>query len=98
MPRESGRVVAQILVAKIIEQQERIELAGVAEAKRPAKLDACAFGRRLGLADAFDGSNRHKFTDGGTREYSPLLINNPESMTADWHVIREQAADGPVFR
>ena len=33
MPGESGQVILRALVAKVVEQQERIELLGLAEAK-----------------------------------------------------------------
>src|SRR5262249_26794353 len=60
MPREAGQIVNRMLVAEIVQQQERIEVARVAEAERPAQLDARAFERRLRLDDAFDWSNRHE--------------------------------------
>ena len=59
MPREAGEVVVRVVVAEIVEQQERIELAGVAEPKRAAQLHARAFHGRLGLDDALHGSDGH---------------------------------------
>ena len=59
MPREAGAVVLGTVVAEIVEQEERIELAGLAEAERAVKLHAGAFARRRRLHDPFDGSNGH---------------------------------------
>ena len=59
MPREPGEVVGGTLVAEIVEQQERIELAGVAEPEGAAQLDAGAFEGGGGLDDAFDRSDGH---------------------------------------
>jgi hypothetical protein len=38
-----------MIVAEVVEQQERVELAGVAEAEGPAELDPGAFHSELGL-------------------------------------------------
>ena len=43
MPGEAGAIVVGTVVAEIVEQQERIELAGVAEAEGAVQLDAGAF-------------------------------------------------------
>ncbi len=64
MPRcgchgKPAQIVVGAVVAEIVEQQERIELAGVAEAEGAAQLDAGAFHGGLGLDDAFDGSDGH---------------------------------------
>ena len=64
MPRcgchgKPAQVVLGAVVAEIVEQQERIELVGVAEAEGAAQLDAGAFHGRLGLDDALDGSDGH---------------------------------------
>src|ERR1700761_3618157 len=47
MPRKAGAIVVRPVIAEIIEQQEGIEIAGIAEAESPAQLDARAFHRRL---------------------------------------------------
>jgi hypothetical protein len=39
VPGEPGAVVSRIIVAEVVEQQEGVELARVAEAEGPAKLD-----------------------------------------------------------
>ena len=64
MPRcgchgKAGEVVVRAVVAEIVEQQERIELGGVAEAEGAAQLDAGAFHGGLGLDDALHGSDGH---------------------------------------
>ena len=59
MPGKAGEIVVGTVVAEIVEQQERIELAGVAEAEGAAQLDAGAFDGGLGLDDALDGSDGH---------------------------------------
>ena len=61
MPRETGAVIVGTIVAKIVQQQERIEFAGVAETESAAQLYARAFDGGLGLNDAFDGPNGHEF-------------------------------------
>ena len=57
MPGKAGAVVIGVVVAEIIEQQERVELAGRAEAEGTAQLHAGALGREGRLRDALDGSN-----------------------------------------
>jgi hypothetical protein len=47
------------IVAKIIQEQERIEISGVAEAKRAAQVHAGAFARGLGLNQPLHGSQGH---------------------------------------
>ena len=59
VPREPREVVIGVLVAKIVEQQKRIELGRVAEAERALQPDAGAFERRLGVKHLFDRSNGH---------------------------------------
>ncbi len=49
MPREAGQIILGNVVAEIVEQQERIEIGGVAEAECAAQMHACAFEGRLGL-------------------------------------------------
>ena len=56
MPREPGEVVVGALVAEIVEEQERIELAGFAEAEAAVQLDAGAFHGRRGFDDALNRS------------------------------------------
>src|SRR5436190_10462181 len=59
MPGKPGKVVLGVLVAKIIEQQKRIEFRRAAEPERALQLDAGAFERWLRVRDLSDGSNRH---------------------------------------
>ena len=49
MPGESGQIVFWDIVAKVVEQQEGVEIFSVSEAKRAPKMHACAFQRGLGL-------------------------------------------------
>ena len=59
MPREAREVVGRSVVSEVVEQQERIGLGRFAEAEGAAQLDAGAFQRGAGLADAFDGADGH---------------------------------------
>ena len=59
MPGKAGEVVVGTVVAEIVEQQERVELAGVAEAEGAPQLDAGALDRGLGGDDALDRSDGH---------------------------------------
>jgi hypothetical protein len=59
VPGEAGAVVFRVLVPEIVEQQERIELSGVPESKRPLQLDPGAFAGGFGLHDSLDRSHRH---------------------------------------
>ena len=59
MPRKAGKIVAGVVVAEVVEQQERIELGGVAESERALQLDAGAFNGRGGVQHSLDGSDRH---------------------------------------
>jgi hypothetical protein len=43
VPRESGEVVARVVVAEIVEEQERIELRRISEAKSTPEVHAGAF-------------------------------------------------------
>ena len=48
MPGKAGAIFVRPVVAEIVEQQERIELGGVAEAEGAAQMHAGAFDGRLG--------------------------------------------------
>ena len=61
MPGKAGEIVLGNVVAEVVEQQEGIEVGRVAEAEGAAQMDARAFERGLGLDEAFDGSNGHRF-------------------------------------
>ena len=58
MPRKPLQVVLRIIVAEVIQQQERIEVLGFPEAKGALQFYARAFHRRLGLNYFFYWSNR----------------------------------------
>ncbi len=53
MPGEAGEIVGRILVAEIIEQEERVEFVRFAEAEGALQLDAGTFDGGLGLIDFF---------------------------------------------
>src|SRR5271169_6742211 len=59
MPGKAGEVILGNVVAKIVEQEERIELMRVAEAEGTAQMHSGTFERGLGLDEALDGSNGH---------------------------------------
>jgi hypothetical protein len=59
MPGKAGEIVLRAVVAEVVEQQERVELAGVTEAEGAVELDARAFHRGRGLDDALDRTNGH---------------------------------------
>ena len=59
MPGEAGEIILRVIVAEIVEQQERIGLGGFAEAEGAPQLDAGAFDGGRGLHDTFDGSDGH---------------------------------------
>ena len=59
MPREAGEIFVRPVVAEIVEQQERVEFGGVAEAERAAQMHAGALDRGLGRNNAFDGADGH---------------------------------------
>src|SRR5262245_274765 len=59
MPRKPGEVVAGSVVPEVVEQQERIEVARVAETKRALQPDARAFYGGPCLTHFSNRSNRH---------------------------------------
>ena len=59
MPRKTRAIVAGIVAAKVVHQQERIELGRVSETERPAEPHARALQGGPGFGDRFDGTDRH---------------------------------------
>ena len=59
MPREAREIVGGILVAKVVEQEEGIEVPRVTEAERATQTDTRSFDGGLRLHDALDWSNGH---------------------------------------
>ena len=47
MPGEAGQIIRGILVAKVVEKQEWVEVAGVPEPKGAPKMNSCALQRGL---------------------------------------------------
>src|SRR5229473_8303126 len=60
MPGKSGAIVLRTIVAEVVEQEERIELARLPEAEGAPQLHARAFDRGLGFDDALHGPNGHR--------------------------------------
>src|SRR4051812_33052812 len=75
MPRESGEIVGRVLVAEIVQQEERIELLGFAEAERALQLDAGAFDGGGGCDDVFHSAERH-----GTSNWGLQLLDSREGI------------------
>ena len=59
MPGKSGAILVRPVVAEIVQQEERIELGGVAEAESAAQVHAGSFDRGFRGDDAFDRPNGH---------------------------------------
>src|SRR5256885_11010004 len=60
MPGESGKIVLGIFVAEVIQQEERIELFGFAEAKGSLELHTGALDSGRRLNDLLDWTERHR--------------------------------------
>jgi hypothetical protein len=59
VPGKAGEIFLRIVIAKIVEQQKRIEVGRVAETEASSQVDAGALERGLGLDDSFDRSYGH---------------------------------------
>src|SRR5579859_500095 len=59
VPGEASEIVFGDIVAEIVEEEEGIEVAGVAETERAAEMNAGAFGGGLAANQALYGSNGH---------------------------------------
>ena len=59
VPWEAGQVILRNIIAEVVEEQERIEIRGVAEAERASQMHARALEGRFGLDQPFDRSQRH---------------------------------------
>ena len=71
VPGEPGSVVVGNVVSKVVEEQKRVDVIGVPEAKGALEFDAGTFERRHGRGDLLDRSNGHD------ESLSPIL-------PADW--------------
>ena len=87
MPRESREIRVRVVVAEVVEQQERIEVARVAETERAPQRDAGAFHGRNGLTNVSYRADGHggltipsydaeRRGDGSARS----MVNGPWSM------------------
>ena len=65
VPGEAGLVVGGTIVAEIVEQQERVVLARVAEPEGAAQPDAGTLHRRAGLDDALHRADGHAYAPAG---------------------------------
>ena len=75
MPREAREILFGIVVAEVVQQQERIELLGVAEAEGAAQMHARSFERGLGLDDLLhrtDGHGTLPFWSGPLKAATPF--------------------------
>jgi hypothetical protein len=54
MPGKSGNVILWILIAEVVQEEERIEILGFAEAEGALELHASAFDCGLRLNDLFN--------------------------------------------
>jgi hypothetical protein len=59
MPRESSQIILWNIIAKIVEEEEGIELFCVSKTECPAKMHARTFESRLRLDELLNGSDRH---------------------------------------
>src|SRR5580692_12358936 len=59
MPRETGQVVGRILVAEIVQQEERVKVFRFAETEGALQFDARTLDGWGGFNDLFDGPKRH---------------------------------------
>ena len=59
MPRKAVAVEHGVVVAEIIEQQERVQLGRVLEAKGAVQMHACPLHRGFGAAGFQNGADRH---------------------------------------
>jgi hypothetical protein len=54
MPWEASQIIGGILVAKVVEEQERVEFLGLAKAKGALQLNAGSLDGRFGFVNLFD--------------------------------------------
>jgi hypothetical protein len=59
VPRKAGEIILRDVVAKIVEQKEGIELAGVTETKGAAEVNSCALRRGFAADEPLYRSNGH---------------------------------------
>src|SRR5205807_9462676 len=85
VPRKSGEIVARIVIAKVVEQQERIEFGRVAKSERALELDAGAFERRLRMQNVFHWTDRHRCSpresEAGLKARTTVVEAGPKACT-----------------
>jgi hypothetical protein len=60
VPWKALEIILGNVIAKVVEEKKGIEFSRVAEAEGTAKMYTGAFESRLGLDEAFNGSNGHR--------------------------------------
>src|SRR6266850_2506945 len=89
VPWKAGEIVVRVLVAKIVEEQKRIELGRIAKPERALQLDAGAFERRRRAQYLLHWSYRHYATTAcrsGTRRSARFTSAPMIPMTSAVHV------------
>src|SRR5579863_2737607 len=89
MPGEPLEVVLGPVVAEVVEEQERIEVLGVAEAESAAQADAGALHGRGGAREVLDGADGHeglpeKAAWDATRRRRPLIPGAGPRAAGGW--------------
>ena len=64
MPRKSRQVILRHIVAKIVEQEKRVEVGGIAEAEGSPQMHTSALESRFRKCEPFDRSNRQEIPSG----------------------------------
>ena len=77
MPGEPRQIIGGNVVAEVVQQQERIEIGGVAEPECAAQVHPGSFERGLGLDQSFHGSDRHAW--GSCTKFSVPVKSRIES-------------------
>src|SRR4051794_20692397 len=60
MPGKARKVILRNIIAKIIQQQKRIEVFGITESERAPKMHTCALSGGFGLDQLLYRTDRHK--------------------------------------
>ncbi len=78
VPGEARQIVLRALIPEIIQEQERVDVLGVAEAEGTVQPDACAFDRSAGLALSLDGTNGHGTSAmQASARFQRLVVHDP---------------------
>ncbi len=77
VPGKAGEVVLRPVVAEVVEQQERVELLGVAEPERPSQAHPGALDRRNRAGESLHRTDGHAALLGGSRAAGPTFTKPP---------------------